>query len=183
MPDVKAPVVEQDAASGGATQPLQETARGGDGASSRASAPLGSLDRYFETRSVGAHQLVSAAPNHVCVVRVAATHPCFEGRAPVRVDWAPAVAAASVTGKRKKGAAVLGPADALGTLVCDDGATYALVTGVRGRVLETADDVSALASTDGRLCLVYARAGDCAKLLTREPSTSGGECATRPARP
>lgn len=131
-------------------------------------APLGSLDRLYETVPVGEHQLLSCAPNSVCVVRLAPSHPCFAGsRRVVRVAFADAVTGACISGKRKKGAADLGERDVLATVHSDDGAEFEVVCGIRGRILEVADDCdgASLKANDGRVALLQARPKDVERLL------------------
>ena len=135
-----------------------------------ATAPPGSLERYYSTVNTR-DTVVRCAPNKVCVVYVSPEHDCFaDGRQVTAITFADRLASAQISGKRKRGAAEVAPDEKVATITCDDGAQYQLRPGVRGRVLElgarlTHTDLSTRA---GYVLILQSSAKEVARLLGEE---------------
>ena len=135
-----------------------------------ATAPPGSLERYYSVVNTR-DTVVCCAPNKVCVVYVRPDHDCFgDGRTVQSITFADRLASAQISGKRKRGAAEVAPDEKVLTIACDDGAQYQLRPGVRGRVLElgarlTHPDLSTRA---GYVLILQSSAKEVARLLGEE---------------
>ena len=135
-----------------------------------ATAPPGSLERYYSTVNTR-DTVVRCAPNKVCVVYVSPEHECFgDGRKVTSITFADRLASAQISGKRKRGAAEVAPDEKVLTITCDDGAQFPLRPGVRGRVLElgarlTHPDLSTRA---GYVLILQSSAKEVARLLGEE---------------
>ena len=124
-----------------------------------ATAPPGSLERYYSTVNTR-DTVVCCAPNKVCVVYVRPDHDCFaDGRRVTAITFADRLASAQISGKRKRGAAEVAPDEKVLTITCDDGTQYQLRPGVRGRVLELGSRLthSDLSTRAGYVLILRAR--------------------------
>ena len=135
-----------------------------------ATAPPGSLERYYSTVNTR-DTVVCCAPNKVCVVYVSPEHDCFaDGRTVQSITFADRLASAQISGKRKRGAAEVAPDEKVLTIKCDDGAQYQLRPGVRGRVLELGPRLTHtdLSTRAGYVLILQSSAKEVARLLGEE---------------
>ena len=135
-----------------------------------ATAPPGSLERYYSTVNTR-DTVVCCAPNKVCVVYVRPDHACFaDGRRVASITFADRLASAQISGKRKRGAAEVAPDEKVLTIECDDGAQYQLRPGVRGRVLELGSRLTHpdLSTRAGYVLILQSSAKEVARLLGEE---------------
>jgi len=135
-----------------------------------ATAPPGSLERYYSTVNTR-DTVVCCAPNKVCVVYVRPDHDCFAaGRTVQSITFADRLASAQISGKRKRGAAEVAPDEKVLTMTCDDGSEFQLRPGVRGRVLELGSNLSHadLSTRAGYVLILQSSAKEVARLLGEE---------------
>ena len=135
-----------------------------------ATAPPGSLERYYSTVNTR-DTVVCCAPNKVCVVYVRADHDCFgDGRTVQSITFADRLASAQISGKRKRGAAEVAPDEKVLTVECDDGSEFQLRPGVRGRVLELGSNLghADLSTRAGYVLILQSSAKEVARLLGEE---------------
>ena len=135
-----------------------------------ATAPPGSLERYYSTVNTR-DTVVCCAPNKVCVVYVRPDHDCFgDGRKVASITFADRLASAQISGKRKRGAAEVAPDEKVLTIECDDGSEFQLRPGVRGRVLELGSNLSHadLSTRAGYVLILQSSAKEVARLLGEE---------------
>ena len=135
-----------------------------------ATAPPGSLERYYSTVNTR-DTVVCCAPNKVCVVYVRPDHDCFAaGRTVQSITFADRLASAQISGKRKRGAAEVAPDEKVLTLKCDDGSEFPLRPGVRGRVLELGSNLghADLSTRAGYVLILQSSAKEVARLLGEE---------------
>ena len=135
-----------------------------------ATAPPGSLERYYSTVNTR-DTVVCCAPNKVCVVYVSPEHDCFaDGRRVTAITFADRLASAQISGKRKRGAAEVAPDEKVLTVKCDDGSEYQLRPGVRGRVLELGARLTHadLSTRAGYVLILQSSPKEVARLLGEE---------------
>ena len=135
-----------------------------------ATAPPGSLERYYSTVNTR-DTVVCCAPNKVCVVYVRPDHDCFAaGRTVQSITFADRLASAQISGKRKRGAAEVAPDEKVLTVECDDGSEFQLRPGVRGRVLELGSNLghADLSTRAGYVLILQSSAKEVARLLGEE---------------
>ena len=135
-----------------------------------ATAPPGSLERYYSTVNTR-DTVVCCAPNKVCVVYVRPDHDCFAaGRTVQSITFADRLASAQISGKRKRGAAEVAPDEKVLTMTCDDGSEFPLRPGVRGRVLELGARLThaGLSTRAGYVLILQSSAKEVARLLGEE---------------
>jgi hypothetical protein len=134
----------------------------------------GALERYYSVVRTD-DTVVCCAPNKVCVVFLSKDHACFaDGRRVTGVTFSERIASAKISGKRKRGAAEVAPDEQVGTVACDDGTSFPLRPGVRGRVLELGSSLGhdALRTRAGYALILQSSAKEVARLTGVPPPPS-----------